>query len=39
MRSLGFGLVGNAPGKLAAQLRAEGAKWARVTQGAGIKPR
>lgn len=37
--ALGFDPVGNTPEEFAAQIKADGTKWAKVIRGAGIKPR
>jgi tripartite-type tricarboxylate transporter receptor subunit TctC len=38
-QTLGFEPVGNSPEEFAAQIKADGAKWAKVIREAGIKPR
>jgi tripartite-type tricarboxylate transporter receptor subunit TctC len=39
VRKLGFEPVGNSPAEFAAQLKSDGAKWAKVIRDAGIRPR
>ena len=36
-QALGFEPVGNSPEEFAAQIKADGAKWAKVIREAGIK--